>query len=68
MDSRNLFRAGVCVITLGAWLSLGGCGWLRSEVKPDPAHADRPRVAVLPFDMGIEITSLSSIQSVNGAT
>ncbi len=66
MNSSNLFRASVCVITLGAGLSLGACGWFKSDVRPDPPPADRPRVAVLPFDMGIEITSLASIQSVNG--
>lgn len=66
MDARNLLRASVCVITLGAGLSLTACGWFKSDVKPDPPPADRPRVAVLPFDLGIEITSLSSIQSVNG--
>ena len=66
MNARNLFHASVCVITLGAGLSLAACGWFKSDVKPDPPPADRPRVAMLPFDMGIEITSLSSIQSVNG--
>jgi hypothetical protein len=66
MNARNLFCAGVCVITLGAGLSLAACGWFKSDVKPDPPPVDRPRVAMLPFDMGIEITSLSSIQSVNG--
>ncbi|MGH7168310.1 MAG: hypothetical protein ACREII_07215 [Nitrospiraceae bacterium] len=67
MNSSNLFRASVCVVTLAAGLSLAGCGWFKSDVKPDPPRAERPRVAVLPFDMGIEITSLASIQSVNGA-
>jgi hypothetical protein len=66
MNSSNLFRASVCVIALGAGLSVEGCGWLKSDVKPDPPRAERPRLAVLPFDMGIEITSLASIQSVNG--
>ena len=66
MNARNVFRASVCVITLGAGLSLAACGWFKSDLKPDPLPADRPRVAMLPFDMGIEITSLSSIQSVNG--
>jgi hypothetical protein len=66
MNSGDLFRAGVCVITLGAGLSVEACGWLKSDVKPDPPRAERPRLAVLPFDMGIEITSLASIQSVNG--
>lgn len=66
MNSSDLFRASVCVITLGAGLSLEACGWLKSDVKPDPPRAERPRLAVLPFDMGIEITSLASIQSVNG--
>ncbi|MGH7250416.1 MAG: hypothetical protein ACREIK_01005 [Nitrospiraceae bacterium] len=66
MNSSNLFRASVCVVTLAAGLSLAACGWFKSDVKPDPPRAERPRVAVLPFDMGIKITSLASIQSVNG--
>ena len=66
MNSSNLFRAGVCVIILGAGLSVAACGWFKSDVKPDPPRAERPRLAVLPFDMGIEITSLASIQSVSG--
>lgn len=66
MNSSNLFRASVCIVSLGAGLSVGACGWLKSDVRPDPPRAERPRLAVLPFDMGIEITSLASIQSVNG--
>lgn len=66
MESGNLFRASACVITLLTGLSLAACGGFKSDVKPDPPRAHRPRVAVLPFDMGIEITSLDSIQSVNG--
>ena len=66
MNSSNLFRASACVITLAAGLSLAACGWFKSDVKPGPPGADRPRLAVLPFEMGIEITSLASIQSVNG--
>ena len=66
MNSSNLFRASLCVVTLAAGLSLAACGGFKSDVKPDPPRAERPRVAVLPFDIGIKITSLDSIQSVNG--
>lgn len=66
MNACNLFRASMCVITLGAGLDLSACGAFKSDVKLDVPSAERPRVAMLPFDMGIEITSLASIRNVNG--
>ncbi|MGH7205089.1 MAG: hypothetical protein ACREI2_02645 [Nitrospiraceae bacterium] len=66
MSSRNKLQAALCVVIVGIGLSCTACGWFKSGALLDPPPADRPRVAVLPFDMGIEITSLSSIQSVNG--
>ncbi len=66
MDTGARLRASACVMALTAGLSLSACGWFKADVIPDIPPADRPKVAVLPFDMGIEITSLSSIQSVNG--
>lgn len=66
MHSRSAISAALCVVAASLSLCLAGCGWFESEVKPDPPPTGRARVAVLPFTMGIEITSLSSIQSVNG--
>lgn len=66
MHSRSTISAALCVVTASLSLNLAGCGSSKSEVKPAPPPTDRAKVAVLPFTMGIEITSLSSIQSVNG--
>lgn len=66
MHSRSTISVALCVVTASLSLNLAGCGSSKSEVKPAPPPTDRAKVAVLPFTMGIEITSLSSIQSVNG--
>jgi len=56
----------VGVIAASLVLHLAGCGSGTSEVQPLPSLANRLTIAVLPFTMGVEITSLSSLQTVNG--
>ncbi len=41
------------------------CSWFGSNTRPDLPIAERPTLAVLEFGMGIEIDSLSSVQSVD---
>lgn len=66
MHSRSTISLAVCAVMVGLSFGLAGCVGLRSEAKPNPPPTDRVKIAVLPFAMGVEITSLSSIQSVNG--
>ncbi len=65
MHNRSKICAALCAGTVILSLRLAGCGWAKSEVRPDRPPTDRASVAVLPFAMGVEITHLSSIQSVN---
>ncbi len=53
-------------VTVLLSLNLAGCGWFKSEAKLDPPLADRAAIAVLPFSLGVDITHLSSIQSMSG--
>ncbi|MDQ6734381.1 MAG: hypothetical protein M3Z35_09765, partial [Nitrospirota bacterium] len=43
-----------------------GCGWFRSTPESDVAIAERPSIAILPFGIDIEITTLSAVKSVDG--
>jgi hypothetical protein len=43
---------------------LAGCGWVGSGVRADIPSAERLTLAVLGFGMDIEITNLSSVQTV----
>lgn len=45
--------------------SVVGCAWFGSGVRPDIPLTQRLTVAVLDFGMGIEITSLSAVKSVD---
>ncbi len=66
MRRRSTICVALSVVTASLSLNLAGCRGFRFEAKPDPPPTDRARVAVLPFALGVEITSWSSIQSVNG--
>jgi hypothetical protein len=47
-------------------LALGavGCSGLGSSLRPEVAEGNRAAVAVLPFTLGVEVTKLSSVQTV----
>jgi uncharacterized membrane protein (DUF441 family) len=64
-NSRKICTA-LCAVTVILSLNPAGCGWAKSAVRSNPPQADRAKIAMLPFALGVEITHLSSIQSVNG--
>lgn len=54
-------------LRIGRWvllLSLAGCSWVDSDVRPEVPESERPVVAVLGFGTEVEITKLSSIMTV----
>ncbi|TLY27458.1 MAG: hypothetical protein E6K63_10780 [Nitrospirae bacterium] len=52
----------IVVWVLGA--GLAGCGWFGSDVRPEVPHDQRLTLAVLRCGIDIEITKLSSVQTV----
>lgn len=44
---------------------LAGCGWFGSEGRPTVPPVQRLKLAVLEFGIGIEVTKLSSVKSVD---
>lgn len=47
-------------------LLLAGCAWGQPKPPADLTWADRPLIAILPFGLGIEISRLSSVKTVEG--
>ena len=64
LPHRNMFRVVGVLLIVG--LGVSGCSWFGSTVRPDVAEVNRPKVAVLKFGLAVDITKLSSIQTVNG--
>ncbi len=60
LQNRNIALVLVLVLLTNA-----GCSWFGSNTKPDPPMTERPKLAVLEFGMGIEISSLSSVKSID---
>ena len=60
---RRALQMGLALLLV----SVAGCGWFGSSLRPDLPLTERPRLAVLEFGMGIKITSLSSVKSVEEA-
>ena len=58
------FLPFLIVSLLAVLAGLSSCSWFRSAAPPRVGSQDRLRVAVLSFGMGIDITSLSSVQSL----
>lgn len=57
----------LCRILLGQALllfSLSGCGWFHSAVRSEIPIDERPRVAILPLGIEVEIKKLSSVKSI----
>ncbi len=65
---RRSRLAGSLLVPLLIVLAVGqtSCSWFHSSAVPRTPSPDRPRVAVLEFGMGVEITSLSSVQTIEG--
>ena len=58
-------RKNIALVLVLALLTNAGCSWFGSNTRPDPPMAERPKLAVLEFGMGIEISSLSSVKSID---
>jgi len=43
-----------------------GCAWFRATPESEVPVAERPSVAILPFGIEVEITTLSAVKSVDG--
>jgi hypothetical protein len=56
----------VAGVLLVAGLGVSGCGWFGSATRQDVAEINRPKLAILKFGLRVEITKLSSVQTVNG--
>lgn len=54
-----------CLILALGFLSCIGCSWLGSKERPELSHSERPKVAILQFGMGVEITKLSSVRDID---
>lgn len=61
---RKMCRVVGVLLVVG--LAVSGCSWSGSAARPDVAEVNRPKVAVLKFGLAVEITKLSSVQTVNG--
>lgn len=55
----------VALVLMLVLVTNASCSWFGSNTRPDLPIDERPTLAVLEFGMGIEIDSLSSIQSVD---
>lgn len=65
MRGRHAHRHTVIFILSLVLLTCSSCTWFHSGTRPDVPIAERPKLAVVSFGMGIEISSLSSIKSVD---
>lgn len=63
---RHVFQmrgfAAVFLILTAGW---AGCGETESIVRSDIPQAQQPKLALLGFNMGVEITKLSAVQTVD---
>ena len=64
LSHRNMCRVVGVLLVVG--LGVSGCSWFGSAARSDVAEVNRPKVAVLKFGLAVEITKLSSVQTVNG--
>ena len=63
LTSRGrLLSVAMCLLGV----AFTGCAWFHSTPESEVPVAERPYVAILPFGIDVEITTLSAVKSVDG--